>query len=84
MSGFRWQIEVSAAPAREALIDRRSQLLIRVRLFDPPDHAGRYDKPDAFSDLRSNDARQLAFELLAAAEHAELLTAQDIGSEDEP
>jgi hypothetical protein len=34
------------------------------------------DKPDAFTDLRADDARHLAFELLAAAEHADWLTAQ--------
>jgi hypothetical protein len=75
MSGFRWQIEASAGPAREAIIGG-ARLLVRVRLFNAPDEAGVTDKPDAFSDLRADDARHLAFELLAAAEHADRLTAQ--------
>jgi hypothetical protein len=76
MSGFRWQIEASAGPAREATLGGRARLLVRVRLFNAPDETGLTDKPDAFTDLRSDDARQLAFELLAAAEHAERLTAR--------
>jgi hypothetical protein len=75
MSGFRWEIEASAGPAREAIIGG-ARLLVRVRLFNAPDQTGRQDKPDAFTDLRTHDARELAFELLAAAEHAEMLTAQ--------
>jgi hypothetical protein len=75
MSGFRWNIEVFAGPALEAATGR---LLVRVRLFDSP-----YDsdpttleplRPDAFTDLRTDAARDLAFELLAAAEHAEILS----------
>jgi hypothetical protein len=75
MSGFRWQIEASAGPAREAIIGG-ARLLVRVRLFNEPDEAGVTDKPDAFTDLRTDAARDLAFELLAAAEHADWLTAQ--------
>jgi hypothetical protein len=75
MSGFRWQIEASAGPAREAIIGG-ARLLVRVRLFNEPDETGRTDKPDAFTDLRTDAARDLAFELLAAAEHAEVLTAR--------
>jgi hypothetical protein len=75
MSGFRWEIEASAGPAREAIIGG-ARLLVRVRLFNEPDEAGVTDKPDAFTDLRAGDARHLAFELLAAAEHADWLTAQ--------
>jgi hypothetical protein len=75
MSGFRWNIEAFAGPALEA---GNGRLLVRVRLFDSP-----YDgdpttvapvRPDAFTDLRTNAARDLAFELLAAAEHAEILS----------
>jgi hypothetical protein len=79
MSGFRWHIEASAGPAREAIIGG-ARLLVRVRLFDthyesdlsssPP------TKPDAWTDLPPDGARDLAFELLAAAEHAEWLTAR--------
>jgi len=75
MSGFRWEIEASAGPAREAIIGG-ARLLVRVRLFNAPDQTGRHEEPDAFTDLRTHDARELAFELLAAAEHAEMLTAQ--------
>lgn len=75
MSGFRWQIEASAGPAREAIIGG-ARLLVRVRLFNEPGDGGLTDKPDAFTDLRAADARHLAFELLAAAEHSEWLTAR--------
>jgi hypothetical protein len=75
MSGFRWQIEASAGPAREAIIGG-ARLLVRVRLFNEPDEAGVTDKPDAFTDLRTDAARDLAFELLAAAEHADTLSRQ--------
>ena len=78
MSGFRWNIEAFAGPAREGMIDGTSRLLVRVRLFDSP-----YDgdpatvapvNTDAFTDLRTDAARDLAFELLAAAEHADILS----------
>jgi hypothetical protein len=75
MSGFRWEIEAFAGPAREAIIGG-AKLLVRVRLFNEPDERGLTDKPDAFTDLRTDAARDLAFELLAAAEHAEHLTAE--------
>jgi hypothetical protein len=75
MSGFRWKIEAGAGPAREAVIGG-ARLLVRVRLFNEPDERGVTEQPDAFTDLRTAAARHLAFELLAAAEHAELLTAQ--------
>jgi hypothetical protein len=79
MSGYRGEIEASAGPDREGLIGGGAQLLVRVRLFDGPgvvDHitgepAG---EPDAFTNLRPRDARDLAFELLAAAEHADQQT----------
>jgi hypothetical protein len=78
MSGFRWNIEAFAGPAREGTIDGTARLLVRVRLFDePPDGAGAPHKPDAFTDLRADVARDLAFELLAAAEHAEHLSRHD-------
>ena len=67
MSGFRWEIEASAGPAREGLVGGGAQLLVRVRLFDE-------SVADAFTDLRPHDARQLAIELLAAAEDAEQQT----------
>jgi hypothetical protein len=76
MSGFRWEIEASAGPAREAIIGG-ARLLVRVRLFNAPDETGRKHKPDAFTDLKADDARHLALELLAAAEHAEHLSRND-------
>jgi hypothetical protein len=79
MSGFRWQIEAFAGPAREAIIGG-ARLLVRVRLFNTPYEsdlsASPPTKPDAWTDLRPGAARDLAFELLAAAEHAEILTAR--------
>lgn len=71
--GFRWDIEASAGPAREAVLGG-ARLLVRVRLFDQPDQTWPTTKPDAFTDLRPDSARDLAFELLAAAEHAEQIT----------
>jgi hypothetical protein len=80
MSGFRWMIEASAGPACEGMIDGAARLLVRVRLFDPPCEGDPTTspsaKPDAFTDLRTDAARHLAFELLAAAEHAETLSDQ--------
>lgn len=78
MSGFRWNIEAAAGPAREAVIGG-ARLMVRVRVFnepDEPDERGVLERPDAWTDLRSDAARQLAFELLAAAEHADWLTAE--------
>jgi hypothetical protein len=75
MSGFRWNIEAAAGPAREAVIGG-ARLLVRVRVFNAPDEQGVTERPDAFCDLRVDAARDLAFELLAAAEHAEILTAR--------
>ncbi len=75
MSGFRWNIEAGAGPAREAVIGG-ARLLVRVRVFNEPDERGVLERPDAWTDLRSDAARHLAFELLAAAEHAEWLTAR--------
>jgi hypothetical protein len=71
MSGSRWRVEASAGPARETLIGGGARLLVRVRLFDGPGGDG--SAADAFSDLRAGEARDLAFELLAAAEHADRL-----------
>jgi len=76
MSGFRWEIEASAGPAREGTVGGRTSLLVRVRLFDPPEETWPNTRPDAFTDLRTAAARDLAFELLAAAEHAEHLNRQ--------
>jgi len=73
MSGFRWNIEAFAGPAREGMIDGTARLLVRVRLFDEPEQTWPDARPDAFTDLRTEAARDLAFELLAAAEHAEHL-----------
>jgi hypothetical protein len=73
MSGFRWNIEAVAGPAREGAIDGSARLLVRVRLFDEPEQTWPDTKPDAWTDLCADAARDLAFELLAAAEHAEHL-----------
>ena len=75
MSAFRWNVQAGAGPAREGTIDGAARLLVRVRLFDDPEQTWPHTSPDAFCDLRTNAARDLAFELLAAAEHAEHLSA---------
>jgi hypothetical protein len=77
MSGFRWNVEASAGPAREGMIDGTARLLVRVRLFDEPEQTWPCTRPDAFCHLRIDAARELAFELLAAAEHAEHLSRPD-------
>jgi hypothetical protein len=82
MSGFRWNIEAFAGPAREGTIDGTARLLVRVRLFDEPEQTWPHTRPDAFTDLRTNAARDLAFELLAAAEHAEHLSTHDTDERD--
>jgi hypothetical protein len=74
MTGFRWNVEALAGPAREGAIDGRARLLVRVRLFDVPEQTWPHTRPDAYTDLRADAARDLAFELLAAAEHAERLS----------
>jgi hypothetical protein len=78
MSGFRWNIEAFAGPAREGMIDGTAKLLVRVRLFDEPEQTWPHTRPDAFTDLRVDAARELAFELLAAAEHAEHISDHDL------
>jgi hypothetical protein len=81
MSGFRWNVEAFAGPAREGTIDGTAALLVRVRLFDEPEQTWPHTRPDAFIDLRADAARDLAFELLAAAEHAEHLSRCDSDQE---
>jgi hypothetical protein len=81
LSGFRWNIEAFAGPAREGTINGTAAVLVRVRLFDEPDQTWPHTRPEAFTDLRTDAARHLAFELLAAAEHAEHLSR---GDQDQP
>jgi hypothetical protein len=82
MSGFRWNVEAFAGPAREGTIDGTARVLVRVRLFDEPEQTWPHTSPDAFTDLRTDAARDLAFELLAAAEHAEHLSTHDADDRD--
>jgi len=77
MSAFRWNVEAFAGPAREGMIDGTAKLLVRVGLFDDPDGTSPRTRPDAYTDLRTSAARDLAFELLAAAEHAEHQSRQE-------
>jgi hypothetical protein len=78
MSGYRCEADAVAGPAREGLLYGARQLLVRVRLFDGPgavdDHGGPSPLPDAYTDLRPEQARHLALELLQAAEDAERQT----------
>ena len=80
MSGYRCEAEAVAGPAREGLLSGARQLLVRVRLFDGPgaveDHGRPAALPDAHTDLRPEQARRLALELLQAAEDAERQTLQ--------
>lgn len=78
MSGYRCEADAVAGPAREGLLYGARQLLVRVRLFDGPgavdDHGGPSALPDAYTDLRPEQARHLALELLQAADDAERQT----------
>ena len=79
MSGYRSEIQASAGPARRGRVGGGAVLLVRVRLFDGPDVVDTLTGqpaagPDAFTDLDPRDARELAFRLLACAEHAEQTT----------
>ena len=76
---FRWEIEACAGPERERLLHGARQLLVRVRMFNGPGVVNAQDGqhhpvPDAFTDLRSDEARHLALQLLQAAEDAERQT----------
>jgi hypothetical protein len=72
MIGLRCEVEASAGPARGSLVGRGSRLLVRVRVFDGIDCPD--PLPEAYCDLAPEDARELAFGLLAASEHAERQT----------
>jgi hypothetical protein len=78
MSGYRCDAEAVAGPGRERLLYGARRLLVRVRLFDGPgavdDHGRPSPLPDAYTDLRPEEARRLALELLQAAEDAERQT----------
>jgi hypothetical protein len=78
MSGYRCEAEACAGPAREGLLYGAAQLLVRLRLFDGPgavDDDGRATSlPDAYTDLRPAQARELARGLLQAGEDAERQT----------
>jgi hypothetical protein len=69
MIGHRCEIEASIGPARGSLVGRGGQLLVRVRVFDGEDCSD--PLPEAYCDLWPADARELAFCLLAAGEHAD-------------
>ncbi len=79
MSGYRFEIDACAGPAREGVLGGRAQLLVRVRLFDGPgvcrtDTGEPGAQPDVYTDLRPEQARSLASKLLSAAEQAETQT----------
>ena len=73
MSGL-WEIEAAVSPASILVGDGSEELLVRVQIVD-------LDNPDpsaaAFIDLRSTQARQIALEILAAADDADWQTEQD-------
>jgi hypothetical protein len=80
MASHRFEIDTTAGPAREGILGG-AMLLVRVRLFDGPGVVdGLTGQPageeDVYTDLRPQDARDLAFRLLEHAEEAEQLTAQ--------
>jgi hypothetical protein len=75
---YRAAIDASAGPSLEGLLDGTMALLVRVRMFDGPgatdDDGNPLENPDVFTDLRPEQARDLALVLLAAAEDAETRT----------
>jgi hypothetical protein len=76
---FRWEIEAFAGPERERLLHGARQMLVRVRMFNGPGVVDAQDGqhrpvPDAYTDLRAEEARHLALGLLQAAEDAERQT----------
>ena len=73
MSGL-WEIDASISPARQILPGGSEQLLVRVQIVDPGSSEG---AAAALIDLRSTCARQLALEILAAADDADWQTEQD-------
>jgi hypothetical protein len=72
VSGY-WEIEASVSPAR-VLIDGTEELLVRVQITDLDSVDS---SRDAFIDLRSTQARQIALEILAAADDADWQTEQN-------
>lgn len=82
MASHRFEIDTSAGPAREGILGGRSVLLVRVRLFDGPGVVDTLTgqpaagEEEVYTDLRPDDARDLAFRLLECAEHAGRLTEQ--------
>jgi hypothetical protein len=79
MASHRFEIDTSAGPAREGVLDGRAMLLVRVRLFDGPGVVdGLTGEPagdeDVYTDLRPDQARELASQLVERAEHAERIT----------
>jgi hypothetical protein len=75
---YRAGIEASAGPGLEGLLGSARQLLVRVRMFDGPgaadDDGNPLENPDVISDLRPEQARDLALALLAAADNAQTQT----------
>jgi hypothetical protein len=79
MSGYRSWIEAFAGPSRCGRVSGGAVLLVRVRMFDGPGVADTHTgepagHPDVVCDLDWWEARHLAFQLLAACEHAEQQT----------
>jgi hypothetical protein len=72
VSGF-WEIGAAVSPASILVEDGSEELLVRVQIVD-------LDNPDpsaaAFIDLPSTEARQIALEILAAADDADWQTEQ--------
>jgi hypothetical protein len=77
---YRFEIDATAGPAREGLLYGASQLLVRIRMFNGPGVVDVWGEevtdPDVISDLRPEQARDLALGLLQAAKDAERQTLQ--------
>ena len=80
MASHRFEVDAAAGPAREGVLGGRAIMLVRLRLFDGPGVVdGLTGEPageeDVYSDLRPEEARALAAQLVSCAERAEQITA---------
>jgi len=73
VSGF-WEIQAAVSPASILVGDGSEERLVRVQIVD---HDNADPSAAAFIDLRSAQARQIAMEILAAADDADWQTEQD-------
>ena len=73
MTSARYFIDACVGPGTERLVGGYRRRLVQVRMFD----AGvEHPQPDVLCDLSPDEARELAFCLLASAEYADRLSSR--------